>query len=58
MVLEYRTRHFSGLYFLKKKVGKMAIIGPKPWVNPFGIMSVFRPFELFVFIAQKGVIWF
>ena len=32
----------------------MAIIGPKPWVNPFGKMSIFRLFELFVFIAQKG----
>ena len=25
----------------KKKVGKMAIFGPKPWVNPFGKMSIF-----------------
>ena len=38
-----------------KKVGKMAIFGPKPWVNPFGKMSTFRLFELYVFIAQKGV---
>ena len=33
----------------------MAIFGPKPWVNPFGKMSIFRLFELLVFIAQKGV---
>ena len=33
----------------------MAIFGPKPWVNPFGNMSIFRLFELLVFIAQKGV---
>ena len=39
----------------KKKVGKMAIFGPKPWVNPFGKMLIFRFFELLVFIAQKGV---
>ena len=39
----------------KKKVEKMAIFGPKPWVNPFGKMSIFRLFELLVFIAQKGV---
>ena len=50
-VLEYRKRHFPGLYCLKKKVGKMAIFRPKPWVNPFGKMSIFRLFELLVFIA-------
>ena len=36
----------------------MAIFGPKPWVNPFGKMSIFRLFELLVFIAQKGVFSF
>ena len=50
-VLEYDKTHFSGLYCLKKKVGKMAIFGPKPWVNPFGKMSIFRLFELLVFIG-------
>ena len=39
----------------KKKVGKMAIFGRKPWVNLFGKMSIFRLFELLVFIAQKVV---
>ena len=39
------------LYCLKQKVEKMAIFGPKPWVNPFGKMSIFRLFELVVFIA-------
>ena len=53
-VLEYGKRHFSGLHRLKKKVGKMAIFGPKPWVNLFGKMSISRLFELLVFIAQKG----
>ena len=57
-VLEYRKKHFPGLYCLKRKVGKMAIFGPKPWVNPFGKMSIFRLFELFVFIAWKGVFSF
>ena len=33
-VLEYHKRQFSGLYCLKK-VSKMVIFGPKPWVNPF-----------------------
>ena len=35
----------------KKKLGKIAIFGPKPWVNPFGKMSIFRLFDLLVFIA-------
>ena len=35
----------------KEKVGKMAIFGPKPWVNPFGKISIFRPVELVVFLA-------
>ena len=51
-VLEYRKKHFTGLYYLKKKkVGKMATFGPKPWTNPFGKMSIFRLLELVVFIA-------
>ena len=53
-VLEYHKRHFPSRYCLKKKVGKMAIFGEKPWVNPFGKMSVFRLFGLLFFIAQKG----
>ena len=31
-VLDYRKRYFPGQYCLKKKVGKMPIFGPKPWV--------------------------
>ena len=38
-----------------KKLKKMAIFEPKPTVNPFGEMSIFRLFELLVFIAWKGV---
>ena len=57
-VLEYRKRHFPGLYCLKRKVGKMAIFGPKPWVNHLRKMSIFRLFELFVFIGWKGVFSF
>ena len=42
---------------LKKQRGsksrKMAIFGPKPWVNPFGKMSIFRLFELLVFICLE-----
>ena len=54
MVLEYRKRHFTGLYCLKlvlKKVGKMAFFGPKPWVNPFGKMSISFLFESRVFVG-------
>ena len=54
-VLDYRKRHFPYLYCLKKKIGKMAIFGTKPWVNPFGQMSIFRLYKLLFFIAQKGV---
>ena len=50
-ILEYTKRHFPGLYRLKKKVGKMAIFGPKQWVNTFGKVSIFRLFELLVFIG-------
>ena len=50
-VLEYRKRYFSGPYCPKKKVGKMTIFGPKPWVNPFGKMSIFGLFQLRVFIV-------
>ena len=35
----------------KKKFGKMAIFVPKQWVNPFAKMSMFRLFEVLVFIA-------
>ena len=49
-VLEYRKTHFPWLY-CQKKVGKVAIFGPKPWVNLFGKISVFRVFALFVLIA-------
>ena len=37
-VLDYRKRYFPGFYCRKKKVGKMAVFGPKQWVNPFGKM--------------------
>ena len=36
----------------------MAILGLKPWVKPFGKMSIFRLFKLLVFMAQKGVFFF
>ena len=50
-VLEYRKIHFPGLYYLKKKVGKMAVFGPEPGANPFGKMWIFLLFELLVFKA-------
>ena len=33
----------------------MAIFPPKPWVNRFGKMSIFRLFGILVFIAKKSV---
>ena len=35
----------------------MAIFGPKPWVNPFGKMSIFRLFELLVFIYYYFILF-
>ena len=52
-VLEYRKRHFPGLCCLKRKVGKMAIFGPKPWVNPFGKVSIFLTFRSSCFYSQE-----
>ena len=49
ITLEYRKKNFPSLYLRKKKIGKQAIFGPKQWVN--GKMSIFRVFELLVFIA-------
>ena len=36
----------------------MSIFGPKPWVNPFAKISIFRLFQTLVFIALKGVFSF
>ena len=36
----------------------MAIFGPKPWVDPFGKMSIFGLFDLLGFTAKKGVFSF
>ena len=49
---------FLAYIFLKKRVGKVAIFGQKPWVNLFGKLLIFRLFELLVFIVQKGVFSF
>ena len=32
----------------------MAIFEPKPWVNPFGKMSLFRRFDFLVFLPRKA----
>ena len=53
--VEYRKRDFPGLYCPKKKFAKRAIFGPKPWVNRFEKMPIFRLFKLFVFIGFKEV---
>ena len=52
-MLEYRKRHFPGLHCLIKKGGKMAIFGPKPWVNRFGKISIFGLFELLFFYSLE-----
>ena len=49
---------FSWLILDKKKVGKMAIFGPKPWLKPFEKNENFSTVELVVFIAQKSLFSF
>ena len=39
----------------KKKVEKWPIFGQKRWTNPFGKVSIFSLFQVFVFIAQNTV---
>ena len=58
LVLEYHKKTFSCPILPKKKVGKMAIFGPKPWANPFRKMSIFRLYKLLVFKGQKSVFFF
>ena len=50
--LEYHTTHFPGLHCLKKKDGKMANFGPKPWTNPFE-KSQFFNFFYFLFLYPR-----
>ena len=57
-VLEYRKTHFPALYWLKTTDGEMVNFAPKPWVNPFAKIPIFRLFELLAFIAQRGVFSF
>ena len=50
-VQEHEKTHFLGLYCPKKKVGKMAIFGPKPGTIPFRKISIFD-FLNFLFFAS------
>ena len=45
---------YSSMLPKKKKFKKMIIFAQKPWLNPFGKMSIFGFFERLVFIALKG----
>ena len=42
----------------KKLLEQWPFLDQKPWVIHFGKMSIFRHFELFLFIAQKGFFFF
>ena len=53
-VLEYRKRHFPSVYFLKKKVGEMAIFRPKPWINPFGKFQLLDFLNFLFFLSRKA----
>ena len=50
-VIEYRETYFPGLFCLQKKVGKIAIFEPKPWVNPFEKIGILGLFEGLFYIA-------
>ena len=52
-VLEYHKKHFPGLYYLKKKHRKIANFWAKPWVNPFGKMSIFWTFSTSCFYCLE-----
>ena len=53
LVLEYRKTHFPGLQCLKKKVRKMAIFGPKAWVNPLEKCEFFDFLNLFFYSLER-----
>ena len=61
-VVEYHKIHFPGLYCpLPNKVGKMAIIRPKPWKNVnFGFFSIlcFYSLERRFFVVEYHKIHF
>ena len=50
-VLKYRKGHYPMVWCLKKKVAEMPIFGPKPWVKHMEKVSIFRLFEVVVFIG-------
>ena len=52
LTLEYRKRHFLGIYCLKKKLGKIAIFKPKPWLNP---LEKCQFFDLLNFLFYRVV---
>ena len=53
LVLEYRKTNFPGLQCFKKKPRKMAIFGPKAWVNPFQKCQFFEFFNLFFYSLER-----
>ena len=52
-VLEYRKRHFPGLYCLKKNFGKMAIFGPNTMGYPLLKNVNFSTFWTFFFYRPE-----
>ena len=57
-VVKYRERHFPCLYCLKKQVKIMVIFGHKPWVNPFGKVSIFRILDFLFLKPTKAFLRF
>ena len=52
-VLEYRKRHFPGLYCQKKKLEKWPFLDQSFGLTPLEKKSIFRLFELHVFWPRK-----
>ena len=47
------SKTFSCSILGERKLGKIAIFGQKPWVHPFGKMSIFRLFLTFCFYSLE-----
>ena len=55
--LQNKVKYIFLAYFASiLKLEKWPFFWAKPWVNPFGKISVFRLFEFLAFKAQKGVL--
>ena len=57
-VVEYRKRHFLGLYFLKKNLEKWEFLDQNHGLTPLEKCQIFYFLNFLFFIAYKGVFSF